>query len=149
MERRSGGSEVVAGSFSITWLSSVRFICAAGSGNTLLIITRIGSTTPLRKTHPRCELFPLRRTSRHAWFHSHVWAACIIGTTGSKLPEKVCFLVRIILICHGRVSAAAGDSRGCILAEVCPGCYTDFRFPLTLRFQAQEQCGHGLLATDT
>ena len=41
-----------------------------------------------------------------------------------------------------------GDSRGCILAEVCPGCYTDFRFPLTLRFQAQEQRGHGLLATD-
>ena len=102
----------------------------------------------MRKTHPRWELFPLRRTSRHAWIHSHVWAACIIGATGSKLPESVCFLVRIILICHGRVSAAAGDSRGCILAEVCPGCYTDFRFPLTLRFQAQEQCGHGLLATD-
>ena len=76
----------------------MRFICAIGFGNTLLIVTRIGSTTPLRKTHPRCDLFPLSRTSPHAWFHSHVWAACIIGTTGSKLPEKVCFLMRIILI---------------------------------------------------
>ena len=88
MEYRNAGSEVVAESFLITWSSSMTFICAVRSGITFPIIMRTGSMTRLRKTHRRSDLFLLSRTNLRNWFHSRASVACIIDTTGDRLPEE-------------------------------------------------------------
>ena len=36
----------------------------------------------------RGDLFLASRTNLRAWFHFHAWVACIIDTTGNRLPKK-------------------------------------------------------------
>ena len=54
---------------------------------TSLTFTRTESTTLLRKTHRRCDLFLTNRINPRVWFPSRASVACIIDMIGSGLPK--------------------------------------------------------------
>lgn len=101
----------------------------------------------LIKTPPRCALFHSSRTSLHVWFHSRAWSACIIGTTGSNLPEEDSFLVRITSRWQGSVPDAVSETCEHLHPEKGPGFFANF--PTIPRFRDHQQQGAGLVATDS
>jgi len=102
------------------WSYSMTFIGAVGSGITFPIITRTVFTTLLRKTHQRRDLFLASRINLRVWFHSRASVACIIDTTGGRLPEEVSSLMRNLSSSNGSVSDATADTRSCFLPDYCP-----------------------------